>query len=191
MRGPGVLCVDGHLSDEYGRLVGGMDGVPPMIKIEPAVADWLRYCHTYPLDHHPVVWAQHHDIWEDPRGAIGVPFNDPEGVAIIGVLTPFVLIPEVATVILIVDHASESSLSLARVTAVDPQPIIEHWGLPYSTDDHGTITVLPAMEAPVPSELVVPLEVVRTGRKRRVGWGDGWSFEASLGAVADWLGGMQ
>lgn len=156
-----------------------------MVEIETVLAAWLTHIQNQPVDKHPTVWAQHYDVWLEPVGDLGARSVDDE--TVIGVLTPFVVVPTVGVAALVVDRAEQRRIDTVVLSAFTNTPHVSARRFPYTVSDWGLVSVGPGWPLALASDLATPVQVVRQGRMLRVGWEDEWTYDASLAAVADWL----
>ncbi len=161
--------------------------------IDETLASYSAACDRASIDRRPLVWANHFDIWRQPLGDLGLNDRDELATAAFAVMIPFVVVPEIATSVLVVDLSElvTRELALIQFSVNAGGTLTEHWQTRFGINDDGTLVFdSPRFGLPshvTPPSLLASLSVVTDARRDRVGWSDCWTFNSSTKVVDEFL----
>jgi hypothetical protein len=134
----------------------------------------------------PTVYTRFVDVWDEPRGEIGV--HDPADLrsACFALMCPWAMIPTMGGVWLIVDMGGVDGSATLRVSNVkttlrgmfDP-----HWVVEYSLDDDGRLTFDEPVSCLPPPVIGFAVAAVKGARLRRVMWESDHNLDTVLPVV--------
>lgn len=143
------------------------------------LAAFAAYCQRNPLDRRPTVYVRYIDMWNEPRGEIGVP--DPQDIShtAFALLTPWAMVPTMAEAWLVVDTVK--TLEVTRLfVALKGRGIFEpHWSVPYSMSDDGRLSFGEPAPSIIPAEIGHGLQAAKKARNEQTFW----EFEHSIETV--------
>ena len=155
--------------------------------IAEALASYAAACERASIDRRPLVWANHFDIWNTERGEIGLMSSNPDGqaTAIFAALIPFVLVPEIATSVLVLDLSSleNRELALVRLSVSSAGVDVAHYRVPFGINDRGTLDLSDIdnrLSSFVSIDVLGAVSRVMAGRRDRFAWDEEFSFDASV-----------
>ena len=148
------------------------------------------------LDRAPVLWSIHYDIWNKARGELMVDRVGDEihqANAAFGILSPFSLVPEIGTSVLVVDPGVTldryPEMAVSQFTASPTGTDLSHWRATYEVDDLGRLHFGPVSKEVSPlisSVLVATVSEVVAARRAGVG-GRQTSYEESVEVAIHFL----
>jgi len=155
--------------------------------IAEALISYAAACERASIDQRPLVWANHFDIWNTERGEIGLTSSNPDGqaAAAFAALIPFVLVPEIATSVLVLDLSGleHRELALVRLSVSSAEVAVAHYRLPFGIDDRGALDLGDIDNRPSPfvsTDVLGAVSRVMAGRRDRFAWDEEFSFDASV-----------
>lgn len=134
-----------------------------------------EHCDRYPLDRRPTYWAQYVDVWNEPKGELGIPdpvtVDDPKhksDSAVFALLTPWLAIPTMAEAWVVVDRLE--CLWVVCVKATNHGYFSPVWEIPYRMEDDGSLT--PSEPAPIsmPDRIGAAVAAAMKARMERKLW---------------------
>ena len=135
----------------------------------------------------PLVWANHFDIWSTERGEIGLMSSNPDelATAAFAALIPFVLVPQIATSVLILDLSGleHRELALVRLSVSSTGEEVAHYRVPFGINDRGTLElgdIDNSLSSFVSVDVLGAVSRVMAGRRDRFAWDEAFSFDASV-----------
>lgn len=155
--------------------------------IAEALTGYAAACDRASIDRRPLVWANHFDIWNTERGEIGLmPSNsDGQATAVFAALIPFVLVPEIATSVLVLDLSGleHRELALIHLSVSSAGVDVAHYRVPFGINDRGTLDLgdIDHRLSPfVSTDILGAVSRVMAGRRQRFAWDEEFSFDASV-----------
>ena len=155
--------------------------------IVEALTSYVAACERSSIDRRPLVLANHFDIWNVERGEIGLASSSPDGQApaAFAALIPFVLVPEIATSVLVLDLSGleHRELALVRLSVSSTGDDVAHYRLPFGIDDRGVLDLGDIDDRSSPflsTDVLGAVSRVMAGRRDRFAWDEAFSFDASV-----------
>ena len=154
--------------------------------IVEALTSYTAACERAAIDRRPTVWANHFDIWNTECGEIGLmPNPDGQAPAVFAALIPFVLVPEIATSVLVLDLSGleNRELALVRLSVSSAGVDIAHYRVPFGIDDRGAFDLgdIDNRLSPfVSTDVLGAVSRIMAGRRERFAWDEEFSFDASV-----------
>jgi len=108
--------------------------------IAQALAAYTAACERTSIDRRPLVWTDHFDIWNTECGGLGLtPSSAARANAAFATLIPFVLVPTIATSVLVLDLSGlkHRELALVRLSVSSAGMYLTHHRVPFGIDDRG------------------------------------------------------
>ncbi len=162
------------------------------MKIASVLDDYAAACARVDIAHQPSTWVIHYDIWCEVCGELGIEVDVAQPNAAFAALIPFVVIPEIADSILILDISGLTvrELALIHLSASPEGTQSDYWWVPFGLDDAGLYhfgSPHPGVSPLISSGLQRSISTVVRARQDRVGWESAWSFDGSLLLANDLL----
>lgn len=155
-----------------------------------ALTVYAQACHRATVENRPLIWAYHEDVWNEPRGEVGIPHKDDMTAGVFVALVPFVVVPEIATAVLIVDVSTlvDRQLAVRSIKATPAGLVHTLWTIPFGIGDGGRIWFgVPVTPNGHPWEIEATIGQVVAGRNQRLGWEDGFTFTEAVELSQDLL----
>ena len=155
--------------------------------IAEALTSYAAACQRASIDRRPLVWANHFDIWNTERGEIGLASSNPDGQgpAAFAALIPFVLVPEIATSVLVLDLSGlkNRELALIRLSMSSTRDDLAHYRVPFGINDRGTLDlgdIDNTLSPFVSTDVFGAVSRIMAGRRERFVWDEEFSFDSSV-----------
>ena len=165
--------------------------------IAEVLTSYAAACERASIDRRPLVWANHFDIWNTERGEIGLASSHPDGQAsaVFATLIPFILVPEIATSVLVLDLSSlvinkERTLSMTELVVEKSEVNINHCWVPFGIGDDGSFyfgNVENGYSPFMSPYISAALDRIMAGRRERFAWDEEFSFDASVRVAAEFV----
>ena len=147
----------------------------------PVLDTYAAHINRHQVEHRPRAWATHIDIWNEPRGEIGVPGNNTT-IAVFAVLVPFFLVPSIGTSWLVTDCSDHEirHVTVVKLKASLEGIEVESWRVPFSMDDDGVLAFdEPARGHGVPEPVKTAVAGVVSGRLESAFWADDLDYDTA------------
>lgn len=142
---------------------------------------FAEHCDRYTLDRRPTMFVRFIDIWNDPKGEIGVP--EPEDLynTAFALLTPWVMVPTLGQAHLVLDQLTH--LEVTTVTANFRGYFDPSYQVAYHMADDGTLEFGEATDAACLPEVGTAVVAAKKARMEQRFWQWGYEFEDTVPVV--------
>ena len=152
-----------------------------LLRRDSVLNAFAAHCQREPLDRRPGIWVEFIDIWNEPRGEIGIPDPDDIMHTCFALLSPWALIPTIGQAWLIVDMVED--LQVTNLKANYRGYFNPHWSVPYKMSDDGSLSFGEPVSDVVPPPIGVAVQHAKVARMRQTLWEWDHSIETMLPVV--------